>query len=74
MKSFVHTVPYSAASIAVPRPSEALHGRQQPPQSPFKMLQLPPEFRGGAFDTTFADEDLRVSRGDRGELRVFVRA
>ena len=45
----------------------------RPPQSPFKMLQLPQEFRGGAFDTTFADGDLRVSRGDRGELRLFVR-
>ena len=29
--------------------------------------------QSGAFDTTFVDGDLRVSRGDRGELRVFVR-
>ena len=27
----------------------------------------------GAFDVTFVDADARVSRGDRGELRVFVR-
>ena len=29
--------------------------------------------QSGAFDTTFVDADVRVSRGDRGELRVFVR-
>ena len=29
--------------------------------------------QAGAFDTTFVDGDVRVSRGDRGELRVFVR-
>jgi hypothetical protein len=35
---------------------------------------LPPNLRGGEFDTTFCDAEARVSRGDRGELRVFVRA
>jgi acetyl-CoA synthetase len=35
---------------------------------------LPEALRGGAFDTPFLDEELRISRGDRGELRVFVRA
>ena len=29
--------------------------------------------QSGSFDTSFVDEDLRVSRGDRGELRVFVK-
>ena len=29
--------------------------------------------QSGAFDTTFVDDDVRVSRGDRGETRVFVR-
>ena len=34
---------------------------------------LPAQLRGGAFDTPFCDGELRVSRGDGGELRVFVR-
>jgi hypothetical protein len=29
--------------------------------------------RSGSFETTFVDDDVRVSRGDRGECRVFVR-
>ena len=29
--------------------------------------------RAGTFETTFVDEELRVSRGAQGELRVFVR-
>ena len=29
--------------------------------------------RSGSFETTFVDADVRVSRGDRGETRVFVR-
>jgi hypothetical protein len=47
--------------------------------SPLKALGiddsiLPPNLRGGAFETTFVDGEARVSRGDRGEVRVFVRA
>ncbi|KAK3286511.1 plastid-lipid-associated protein [Cymbomonas tetramitiformis] len=42
------------------------------PQLP-KELQLPPVLRSGAFDTTYADDEMRVSRGDRGELRVFIK-
>ena len=34
---------------------------------------LPPSLRGGAFETTFMDGEARISRGDRGETRVFVR-
>ena len=29
--------------------------------------------QSGSFDTSFVDDDVRVSRGDRGEMRVFVR-
>lgn len=29
--------------------------------------------QSGAFNTTFIDDDVRISRGDRGETRVFVR-
>lgn len=37
--------------------------------------QLQPSIRNRAatFDVLFLDEDLRVTRGDRGEVRVFVR-
>ena len=46
--------------------------------SPLKALgidaALPASLRGGAFDTTFLDGEARISRGDRGETRVFVRA
>jgi hypothetical protein len=29
--------------------------------------------RGAAFDVTFLDEGMRVTRGDRGEVRVFLK-
>uniref|UniRef100_A0A0G4F6H2 Plastid lipid-associated protein/fibrillin conserved domain-containing protein n=1 Tax=Chromera velia CCMP2878 TaxID=1169474 RepID=A0A0G4F6H2_9ALVE len=32
------------------------------------------EMRGGTFDVSFLDDSLRVIRGDRDEVRVFVRA
>ncbi|GJP66297.1 hypothetical protein CLOP_g23205 [Closterium sp. NIES-67] len=43
------------------------------PQLP-AFLRPPPEVRSGDFSTTYLDGDFRVSRGDRGEVRVFVRA
>eukprot|EP00245_Coleochaete_scutata_P006535 TRINITY_DN21002_c0_g1_i1.p1 TRINITY_DN21002_c0_g1~~TRINITY_DN21002_c0_g1_i1.p1 ORF type:complete len:300 (+),score=39.19 TRINITY_DN21002_c0_g1_i1:54-902(+) len=43
------------------------------PQLP-EALRPPSSARSGDFKTTFLDNELRVSRGDRGELRVFVRA
>mmetsp|Transcript_25737 Transcript_25737/g.61065 ORF Transcript_25737/g.61065 Transcript_25737/m.61065 type:complete len:322 (-) Transcript_25737:207-1172(-) len=27
----------------------------------------------GVFDTTYCDQDMRIARGDRGELRVFIK-
>lgn len=33
-----------------------------------------PETARGALDTTYLDEDLRVSRGDKGNLFVLVKA
>ncbi|GIL78003.1 hypothetical protein Vretifemale_7457 [Volvox reticuliferus] len=34
----------------------------------------PPKFlRSANFDVTFLDETLRITRGDRGELRVYLR-
>ncbi|KAF5768165.1 putative plastid-lipid-associated protein [Helianthus annuus] len=45
---------------------------------PLEIPQLPEQFRpstnrgSGDFDVTYLDSDLRITRGDRGELRVFV--
>lgn len=35
---------------------------------------LPPALRAASFRVSFVDADVRVTRGDRGELRVFQRA
>lgn len=33
----------------------------------------PPDNRGsGEFEVTYVDADTRITRGDRGELRIFV--
>eukprot|EP00897_Mesotaenium_endlicherianum_P005175 jgi/Mesen1/4686/ME000241S03722 len=47
---------------------------------PFSLPQLPDFLKGpstrarsGEFETTFLEDDVRISRGDRGELRVFVK-
>ncbi|MED6185642.1 Plastid-lipid-associated protein 6, chloroplastic [Stylosanthes scabra] len=45
---------------------------------PFELPRLPDSFRppsntgSGEFEVTYLDTDTRVTRGDRGELRVFV--
>jgi hypothetical protein len=52
-----------ARPITLPSPLQAL-GMQ---------AVLPLQLRGGRFDTTFCDADFRISRGDRGELRIFTR-
>lgn len=38
-----------------------------------EFLQPPDWTRSSSFDVTYLDEGLRVTRGDRGELRVFLR-
>ena len=52
-----------ARPITLPSPLQAL-GMQ---------AVVPLQLRGGRFDTMFCDADLRISRGDRGELRIFTR-
>lgn len=50
--------------------------------SPFELPQIqlpdflraPRDVRKGEFETSYVDKDFRISRGDRGELRIFVRA
>jgi hypothetical protein len=45
----------------------------------FTLPQLPESFRpprasrSSTFEEIYLDEDTRITRGDRGELRVFVR-
>lgn len=38
-----------------------------------EFLQPPDWTRSSTFDITYLDDELRVTRGDRGELRVFLR-
>lgn len=45
---------------------------------PLELPRLPDALRppsntgSGEFEVTYVDEDTRITRGDRGELRVFV--
>lgn len=45
---------------------------------PFEVPRIPDQLRppsntgSGEFEVTYIDSDTRVTRGDRGELRVFV--
>jgi hypothetical protein len=34
---------------------------------------LDDSFRSAAFDVIYLDKDLRITRGDRGEYRIFLR-
>lgn len=34
---------------------------------------LPQDLRAATFDLTFLDKEVRITRGDRKELRVFVK-
>eukprot|EP00252_Welwitschia_mirabilis_P003257 TRINITY_DN13350_c0_g1_i1.p1 TRINITY_DN13350_c0_g1~~TRINITY_DN13350_c0_g1_i1.p1 ORF type:complete len:265 (-),score=40.23 TRINITY_DN13350_c0_g1_i1:341-1135(-) len=43
------------------------------PQLP-EPLRPPSNIRSGDFEVTFVDKDLRITRGDRGELRVFLKS
>lgn len=42
------------------------------PQLP-EGLRPPRDARSSTFEVLYLDEDLRISRGNRGELRVFLR-
>ncbi|GLI63443.1 hypothetical protein VaNZ11_006334 [Volvox africanus] len=46
--------------------------RLQAPSLP-EPLRPPKFLRSATFDVTFLDETLRITRGDRGELRVYLR-
>ena len=43
------------------------------PQLPESMQPSTANARGATFDVTFLDEKMRITRGDRGELRVFLK-
>ncbi|XP_057855031.2 plastid-lipid-associated protein 6, chloroplastic isoform X2 [Cryptomeria japonica] len=44
----------------------------QLPELP-EIFRPPSSLRSGEFKVTFLDDDLRITRGDRGELRVFLK-
>lgn len=49
-----------------------LTGLSPPPLS-LPVIQQISEQGPGVFDTTYCDDEIRVSRGDRGEIRVFTK-
>eukprot|EP00669_Euglena_mutabilis_P002641 TRINITY_DN13317_c0_g1_i1.p2 TRINITY_DN13317_c0_g1~~TRINITY_DN13317_c0_g1_i1.p2 ORF type:complete len:148 (+),score=35.00 TRINITY_DN13317_c0_g1_i1:159-602(+) len=65
-----------------PRGTRIIFDRTEVDGGPFPRVMLPelPEFlrppdvlRSASFVNTFVDADLRISRGDRQELRIYVR-
>lgn len=36
-------------------------------------LKPPKNFRSASFDVSYLDASMRITRGDRGELRVYLR-
>ena len=62
----VESNPFGLPRFTLPSPLDAL-----PEEA--RNAALGAGAQSGAFDTTFVDDDVRVSRGDRGETRVFVR-
>ena len=62
----VESNPFGLPKFTLPSPLDAL------PEE-LRSAALGAGAQSGAFDTTFVDDDVRVSRGDRGETRVFVR-
>ena len=68
----VEEAPFGLPAFKLPSPLDAL------PREARDALEGAGETAGvgigsGAFETTFVDADARISRGDRGELRVFVK-
>jgi hypothetical protein len=63
---FEKTIIQTAGSLSQLPPVEL-------PQLP-EFLRPPSSVRSGDFEVTFVDDDLRVTRGDRGELRVFLKS
>lgn len=78
--TLVHTfqlIGNNSIMITFEKISAKFGGRQLPP---YELPQLPdllrpaPSLRSGSFEITYLDKSLRISRGDRGELRIFVLA
>ena len=42
-------------------------------EPPALQRMLPKEVRSATFQVTYLDQDMRITRGDRDELRVYVR-
>jgi hypothetical protein len=42
------------------------------PQLP-DFLKPPKNFRSASFDVSYLDASMRITRGDRGELRIYLR-
>lgn len=62
----VESSPFGSMPFKLPSPLDAL-----PKEARDALVGAGAQ--SGSFETTYVDADVRVSRGDRGELRVFVR-
>ena len=71
----VEHITYDATSVRLAGGLRGWLGRLpalRAPELP-EALQPPADARSARFEVVFLDRDMRLTRGDRGELRVFVR-
>lgn len=50
-----------------------IFGRHVKLEPPAIQRLLPADLRSATFRVTYLDDDVRITRGDRGELRVYVK-
>mmetsp|Transcript_14911 Transcript_14911/g.41898 ORF Transcript_14911/g.41898 Transcript_14911/m.41898 type:complete len:325 (-) Transcript_14911:236-1210(-) len=68
------SITFETTDVAVQGPGPLLDSlpKLSVPQLP-RELRPPADLRSATFDVTFLDDDMRITRGDYGELRIYVR-
>ena len=67
-----HSAALAGRTLTICYESTQVNGAFYLPELP-DFLKPPPLLRSAAFDTVYLDGELRISRGDRDELRVYRR-